>query len=77
MTLGKGSIIDFYKKQKVNTDSSTTAELVGVSNVMHHMERTDMFIQAQGCMCTTRLHQDNEMPQWLKINGKRSLSQST
>ena len=38
MSLRKGSIINFYRKQKVNTDSSTTAEFVGVNNIIHHME---------------------------------------
>ena len=61
MSLRKGSIVDFYKKQKVNNDSLTTTELGGVSNVVHHMEWTNLFIQAQGYKCTTHLHQDNKV----------------
>ena len=46
--LGKGSNINFRKKQKVNTDISTAADLVGVSDVVHRMEWMDLFIQTQG-----------------------------
>ena len=34
MLLGKGSAIDFCRKQKMNTHSSTEAELVGVNDVV-------------------------------------------
>ena len=61
----------------MKTDSSTEAELVGVSDVIHSMIWTDLFIAVQGYTCTTHLHQDNEAAQRLEINGKRSSSQHT
>ena len=76
MSLRKGSIIDFCRKKKVNTDSLTTVALVGVSDAIHCMEWMDLFTQAQYYTYTSRLHQDNEVSQRLEINGKRSSSLS-
>ena len=47
----------------MNMDSSTKAELVGVSDVIHPMIWTDLFITIQGYTCTTHLHQDKEATQ--------------
>jgi hypothetical protein len=40
MSLGRGSIIGISKKQKINTRSSTEADLVGVDDVAPQMLRT-------------------------------------
>ena len=34
LTIGHGSVISIYAKQKINTKSSTEAELVGVDDAM-------------------------------------------
>lgn len=53
MTLGKGTICSVSTKQKVNTRSSTEAELVGLDDVLSKVQWTKNFIQAQkfhGCV---------------------------
>ena len=48
MTLGEGSIIAMSKKQKLNTRSSTEAELVGADDVTTMILWTDLFMEQQG-----------------------------
>jgi hypothetical protein len=48
MSLGRGSIIGISKKQKINTRSSTEAELVGVDDVAPQMLWTRYFMEEQG-----------------------------
>ena len=43
MSLGKGSIFSFSKKQKLNTKSSTEAELVGVDDLIPKNMLTKFF----------------------------------
>ena len=77
MTLGKGSIIDTSHKQKINTRSSTEAELVGADNAVIQIQWAQLFVEAQGYPCRTVLHQDNEAAMRLELNGKRSSSKRT
>ena len=77
MSLGKGSVIDTSQKQKINTRSSTEAELVGCDDVVTRMQWAQLFIEAQGYTCKTVLHQDNEAAMRLELNGKRSSSKRT
>ena len=48
MTMGTGAIISSSMKQKLNTTSSTEAEVVGVSNLAPKIFWTKLFIEAQG-----------------------------
>ena len=48
MTLGKGMIQCISQKQKLNTLSSTEAELVGANDVLSHLLWTKNFMEAQG-----------------------------
>ena len=48
MTLGKGAIYGTSTRQKINTKSSTEAELVGVNDVMPQVLWTRYFLEAQG-----------------------------
>jgi hypothetical protein len=48
MTLGKGVVFGTSTRQKLNTKSSTEAELVGVNDVMPQALWTRYFIEAQG-----------------------------
>jgi hypothetical protein len=48
MSLGGGAIISISTKQKVNTRSSTEAELVSIDNVISKVVWTKLFIEAQG-----------------------------
>ncbi len=48
MTMGKGSVYSTSTRQKLNTKSSTEAELVGVDNVMPMIVWTKYFLEAHG-----------------------------
>ena len=48
MTLGKGSVISMSKKQKLNTRSSTEAELVGADDAVTMILWTCLFMEQQG-----------------------------
>ena len=69
--------MDMSAKQKINTRSSTEAELVGVDDAIARMQWAQLFVQAQGHTCSTVLHQDNEAAIRLELNGKRSSSKRT
>jgi hypothetical protein len=78
MSLGKGSIYARSTRQKINTKSSTEAELVGVDDVMPQVMWTRYFLEAQGYKvseCT--IYQDNQSTMLLAKNGKASSSKRT
>jgi len=73
MTLGKGSPYSISSKQKINTVSSTEAELVGISDAMKLIIWTRLFIESQGySIADNVLYQDNQSTILLANNGKRS-----
>ena len=78
MTLGKGAVTSFSRKQKVNTRSSTETEIVGVDDAMPSILWTLYFIQAQGYdMSHALVYQDNRSAILLEVNGKLSSSKRT
>ena len=78
MSLGKGSPINLSTKQKINTRSSTEAELVGVNDAMGLILWTRKFIEAQGYTVNDNVvFQDNQSTMRLQNNGKRSSSKKT
>ena len=71
MTLGRGAVVSFSRKQKINTRSSTESELVEVDNVMHTILWSLYFIQEQGYdMTHATIFQDNKSAILLEKNGK-------
>jgi len=48
MMLGKGTVYSTSSKQKLNTESSTEAELVAIDNSMAQVQWTRHFLAAQG-----------------------------
>jgi len=75
MILGKGSPYSISSKQKINTVSSTEAELVGISDAMKLIIWTRLFIESQGYSVTDNvLYQDTIL---LANNGKRSSTRNT
>ena len=48
MTLGKGVVMSFSRKQKLNAKSSTEAELIRVDDVMPQIMWIKYFLEAQG-----------------------------
>ena len=84
MSLGTGALIAMSTKQKLNTTSSTEAELVGVSDSMPFNMWATYFFKAQGRGIADYkigkrnvLYQDNESCIKLANNGKASSSRRT
>ena len=78
MTLGKGAVYGTSTRQKLNTRSSTEAELVGVNDVMPQVLWTRYFLEAQGYeVKDSIIYQDNQSAILLEKNGKASSSKRT
>ena len=78
MTYGRGAPITGSKKQKLNTDSSTVAKLVGSHDFSTPILWTKLFMESQGYEIKKNiLFQDNKSTILLQRNGKRSSSKRT
>ena len=76
--LGKGMIIADLTKQKVNSRSSTEAELNGVDNKIGKIMWTKRFIEKQGYKVNMNaIYQDNTSTIKLAENGKSSSGRRT
>ena len=70
---GEGSIMNLSRKQKLNTRSSTEAELVGVDDASVLTSWTKLFLEALGCTVKKNVvHQDNKSAMLLETNGRQS-----
>jgi hypothetical protein len=78
MTLGNGAVLSMSARQKINTTSSTEAELVGVADAMPSILWTRQFLEAQGINVTENIiYQDNHSAILLEKNGRRSSGKRT
>ena len=78
MSLGKGCPINNSRKQRINTRSSTEAELVGVNDNMTMVLWTKLFLEAQGIEVTDNIiYQDNKSTMLLEKNGRQSSGKKT
>ena len=78
MTFGGGAIYSKSSKQKLNTKSSTEAELVAASDMSGQILWTKYFLEAQGYQVKRNiLYQDNKSAILLEKNGALSSSQRT
>jgi hypothetical protein len=78
MTMGKGSVYSTSVRQRLNTKSSTEAELVGVDDVMPQVLWTKYFLEAQGYRVDgTDVFQDNQSCILLAKNGRASSGKRT
>jgi hypothetical protein len=78
MSYGKGTAQSISRKQKLNTRSSTEAELVATDDVAIMILWTKLFMEAQGYKIDQNiLYQDNKSTMLLLNNGKRSSSKRT
>ena len=77
MTMGTGAVQSGSAKQKINTMSSTEAELVGVDDVIVKILWTKSFIEEQGYEIEKNiLYQDNKSSILLETNGRKSAGTS-
>jgi hypothetical protein len=73
MTMGSGAIETMLRKQKLNTRSSTHAELVGADDASTMILWTRAFMEAQGYPVDDNiLLQDNKSAMLLETNGSNS-----
>ena len=78
MTLGKGAVQSISRKHKLNTRSSTEAELVGVDDAATMILWTRLFLEAQGYEIDKNIvYQDNKSAILLETNRKRSSGKRT
>ena len=73
MTFGQGAVQAMLKKQKLNTRSSTEAELVGADDAATMILWTEAFMDVQGYLLSKHiLYQDNKSAILLETHGRRS-----
>jgi hypothetical protein len=83
LSLGQGALMSMSLKQKINTKSSTEAELVGVDDAMNFVEWIQLFVEQQIKLvnnnsilkkigCDTVIQQDNTSTIQLENNGQQS-----
>ena len=78
MTFGRGSACSQSSKQKLNTNSSMEAELVGVDYVVSHVVWTRYFLKVQGYGVNDNIiYQDNQSAMKVEKNGRKSSSKRT
>ena len=77
LTMGKGSVNTISCKQKLNTRSSTEAELVAADDIVPQALWTINFLTEQGYKCDTTIFQDNTSAILLEKNGMESSSKRT
>jgi hypothetical protein len=77
MSPGTGAVYSTSRRPKLNTKSSTEAELVGSDDVVPQALWTKYLMEAQGYGVTTILNQDNQSTIKLSDNGKASSRKGT
>jgi hypothetical protein len=78
MTMGGGTVSSMSTRQKINTRSSTEAELVGVDDAMSGIVWTRNFLMAQGVHVSDNVvYQDNMSAILLEKNGQASCGKRT
>jgi hypothetical protein len=77
-SMGKGSVYSTSTRQKINTKSSTEAELVAVNDIMPMVLWTRYFLKAQGYEVNdSKIYQDNMSSILLEKNGRASSGKQT
>ena len=76
-SFGRGAANTISQKQKLNTTSSTTAELVAANDSVPLALWTRSFLKEQGYQSETTIYQDNTSAILLEKNGKESSSKRT
>ena len=76
VSMGGGCPFSLSLRQRINTWSSTEAELVGVNDTMYLIIWTQLFLQGQGFKVIDKV-QDNQSAMLLARNGKMSSGKNT
>ena len=77
MSMGSGTAYATSQKQKLNTKSSTEAELVSIDDVLQKLLWTKYFLEAQGYGTNPVMYQDNQSTMKLARNGRASSGKRT
>ena len=78
MSFGLGVLMAMSTKQKLNTKSSTEAEVVGAADYIGYLVWLRMFLEAQGYTIKENiLYQDNMSAMKLETNGRMSSGKNT
>lgn len=78
MSMGRGSVFSYSTRQKINTKSSTEAEVVAVDDLMPMILWTQYFLAEQGYgVKGTTIYQDNQSAMLLEKNGRKSSGKRT
>jgi len=78
LSLGKGAVISFSRKQKLNVRSSTEGELVGIDDAIGVILWSKYFVEAQGYEIEHNIiFQDNDSTALLAKNGRASSGKRT
>jgi hypothetical protein len=74
---GKVSFLSVSSEPKIDTKSSTEAELVGVDDILGRILWTKLFMADQGYETTHAVGKDDQSVMMLEENGQRSSSKRT
>eukprot|EP00980_Cylindrotheca_fusiformis_P018049 scaffold5776_cov104-Cylindrotheca_fusiformis.AAC.1 len=78
ISMGKGALYASSRRQKINTKSSTEAELVGAADFLAQTLWTTNFLRAQGYeVARSEYHQDNQSAMRMEKNGRQSAGQKS
>lgn len=78
MTLGRGSVLSYSRKHKINVKSTTEGELVSTADELGTVLWSKYFTEAQGYFIKeNKIYQDNKPTILLETNGRASSSKRT
>ena len=78
VSLGRGMVISKSSKQKLNSKSSTEAELIGASDFLPNSIWLKNFLEKQGYFINENIYyQDNESALKIEKNGRKSMGQKS
>ena len=73
ISMGRGTVHGRSSKQKLNTKSSTEAEVVGMSEYIPYTIWVRNFLEAQGyTISSNKVYQDNQSAIRMEVNGRNS-----
>jgi len=77
LMIGDNVVLSWSNKQKVNTRSSTEAELIAVDDTLPMVQWTKLFMKDQGYDLETVVKEDNKSTMLLMKNGRLSSEKRT